>query len=96
MLNVLNIAADEGDLMALRYGDWKAHFMEQRGEGVLAWQEPFVPLRLPKLFNLRSDPFENGDVASQMFYAKRRGDRRLRVWDQLGPVDSVSRSAEIG
>jgi arylsulfatase len=49
--------------------------MEQRGEGVLAWQEPFVPLRLPKLFNLRSDPFENADIASQMYYTKWRGDR---------------------
>jgi arylsulfatase A-like enzyme len=51
--------SDEGDLMAIRHGDWKVHFVEQRGEGFLAWQEPFVPLRLPKLFNLRSDPFEN-------------------------------------
>jgi len=34
-----------------------------------------VPLRLPKLFNLRSDPFENADIASQMFYSKWRGDR---------------------
>src|SRR6266436_2727065 len=67
--------SDEGDLMALRYGDWKVHFMEQRGEGILAWQEPFVPLRLPKLFNLRSDPFENADIASQMFYSKWRADR---------------------
>ena len=49
--------SDEGDLMALRYGDWKVHFIEQRAEGLKAWQEPFVPLRLPKLFNLRSDPF---------------------------------------
>jgi arylsulfatase len=67
--------SDEGDLMAIRYGEWKVHFMEQRGEGFLAWQEPFVPLRLPKLFNLRSDPFENADIASQMFYTKWRGDR---------------------
>jgi len=67
--------SDEGDLMALRYGDWKIHFMEQRAEGVLAWQEPFVPLRLPKLFNLRSDPFENADIASQMYYTKWRADR---------------------
>ncbi|MBV8970358.1 MAG: arylsulfatase [Verrucomicrobia bacterium] len=67
--------SDEGDLMALRYGDWKIHFMEQRGEGILAWQEPFVPLRLPKIFNLRSDPFENADIASQMYYAKWRADR---------------------
>ena len=61
--------------MALRYGDWKIHFMEQRGEGIYAWQEPFVPLRLPKLFNLRSDPFENADIAAQMFYSKWRADR---------------------
>ncbi|MBV8576325.1 MAG: arylsulfatase, partial [Acetobacteraceae bacterium] len=67
--------SDEGDLMAIRHGDWKVHFLEQRGEGVFAWQEPFVPLRLPKLFNLRSDPFENADVASQMYYAKWRVDR---------------------
>jgi arylsulfatase A-like enzyme len=67
--------SDEGDHLAIRHGDWKVHFMEQRGEGFLAWQEPFVPLRLPKLFNLRSDPFENADIASQMYYTKWRGDR---------------------
>jgi arylsulfatase len=67
--------SDEGDLMALRYGDWKVHFIEQRAEGLLAWQEPFVPLRLPKLFNLRTDPFENADVSADMFYGKWRGDR---------------------
>jgi arylsulfatase len=67
--------SDEGDLMALRYGNWKVHFIEQRAEGLKAWQEPFVPLRLPKLFNLRSDPFENADVASDVFYQKWRADR---------------------
>jgi len=67
--------SDEGDLMALRYGHWKVHFMEQRADGVEVWQEPFVSLRLPKLFNLRSDPFENADVAADMFYGKWRVDR---------------------
>ena len=67
--------SDEGDLMAIRHGDWKVHFIEQRGEGFEVWQEPFVPLRLPKLFNLRSDPFENADIAAQMYYTKWRGDR---------------------
>jgi arylsulfatase len=67
--------SDEGDLMALRYGNWKIHFIEQRAEGIKAWQEPFVPLRLPKLFNLRSDPFENADVAGDVFYPKWRADR---------------------
>jgi arylsulfatase A-like enzyme len=67
--------SDEGDLFAIRYGDWKVHFIENRGEGFYAWQEPFVPLRLPKLFNIRSDPFENADIVSQMGYTKWRGER---------------------
>ena len=50
--------SDDGDLMALRYENWKVHFMEQRAHGFGVWQEPFVTLRVPKLFNLRSDPFE--------------------------------------
>ncbi len=67
--------SDEGDLMAIRYGDWKVHFVEQRGEGFLGWQEPFVPLRLPKLFNLRSDPFESADSSFSMGYDRWRGER---------------------
>ena len=52
---------DDGSLVALRYDNWKVVFAEQRAEGFDVWQEPFVPLRLPKLFNLRSDPFERAD-----------------------------------
>jgi arylsulfatase len=52
---------DDGSLVALRYDQWKLVFAEQRAHGFDVWQEPFVPLRLPKLFNLRSDPFEEGD-----------------------------------
>jgi arylsulfatase len=52
---------DDGSLVALRYDQWKVVFAEQRGHGLDVWQEPFVPLRLPKLFNLRSDPFETAD-----------------------------------
>jgi arylsulfatase len=55
---------DEGDLMALRLGNWKVHFAEQRAEGYLSWQDPLVELRYPKLVNLRSDPFEHADIAS--------------------------------
>ncbi|TAH38189.1 MAG: arylsulfatase [Planctomycetota bacterium] len=55
---------DDGSLVALRYNQWKAVFAEQRGHGFDVWQEPFVPLRLPKLFNLRSDPFETADHES--------------------------------
>src|SRR5262245_42276496 len=64
--------SDEGDLMALRYGNWKVHFIEQRAEGVEAWQEPFVPLRLPTLFNLRSDPFGNAGIGAYMFFQQWR------------------------
>lgn len=52
---------DDGSLVALRYNQWKVVFAEQRAHGFDVWQEPFVVLRLPKLFNLRSDPFEIGD-----------------------------------
>jgi arylsulfatase len=52
---------DDGSLVALRYDQWKVVFTEQRAHGMDVWQDPFVPLRLPKLFNLRSDPFETAD-----------------------------------
>ena len=52
---------DDGSLVALRYNQWKLVFAEQRTHGMDVWQDPFVPLRLPKLFNLRSDPFETAD-----------------------------------
>ena len=52
---------DDGSLVALRYNQWKIVFAEQREHGLNVWQEPFVTLRFPKLFNLRSDPFETAD-----------------------------------
>jgi arylsulfatase len=52
---------DDGSLVALRFDQWKIVFAEQRAHGLDVWEEPFVPLRLPKLFNLRSDPFETAD-----------------------------------
>ena len=52
---------DDGDLAALRYNQWKLTFMEQRAEGFDVWEQPLVTLRLPKLFNLRADPFERAD-----------------------------------
>ena len=61
--------SDDGDLTALRYGDWKAIFLEQRVEGTLqAWAEPFVPLRVPLLFNLRRDPYERAQKTSNTYY----------------------------
>jgi arylsulfatase len=52
---------DDGSLVCLRFDQWKLVFAEQRGHSLNVWQEPFVPLRLPKIFNLRSDPFETAD-----------------------------------
>jgi arylsulfatase A-like enzyme len=61
--------SDDGDVLALRFDNWKIVFMEQRVPGTLQiWAEPFVPLRLPKLFNLRTDPFERADVTSNTYY----------------------------
>jgi arylsulfatase A-like enzyme len=60
---------DDGDLVALRFDNWKIVFMEQRARGTLAlWAEPFVALRVPKLFNLRTDPFERADTTSNTYY----------------------------
>jgi arylsulfatase len=56
--------SDDGDLMALRYEKWKIHFVEQRAEAFKVWSEPFVKLRVPLLFNLRSDPFEKSQYES--------------------------------
>ncbi len=66
---------DEGDLMALRYGNWKIHFAEQTHEGFAAWEQPLLALKFPKLFNLRSDPFEEADVSGDVYYKKWRADR---------------------
>jgi arylsulfatase len=56
-------------VLALRYDNWKMVFMEQRVQGTLQiWAEPFVALRIPKIFNLRTDPFERADVTSNTYY----------------------------
>jgi arylsulfatase len=61
--------SDDGDVLGLRFDNWKAVFMEQRVEGTLRiWAEPFVSLRVPKLFNLRTDPFERADVTANTYY----------------------------
>ncbi|PKF61133.1 arylsulfatase [Psychromonas sp. psych-6C06] len=60
---------DDGDVAALRYNKWKLVFMEQRVEGTLQlWAEPFVTLRLPKIYNLRMDPYENADITSNSYW----------------------------
>ena len=60
--------SDDGDLVALRFDDWKLVFAEQRARTLALWAEPFVPLRLPKIFNLRRDPFERADENSNTYW----------------------------
>jgi len=61
--------SDDGDLTALRYDNWKFVFLEQRCTGTLQiWAQPFTELRVPKLFNLRTDPYEKADQTSNTYY----------------------------
>jgi len=61
--------SDDGDLTALRYEDWKLIFMEQKTEGTFrVWMEPFVPLRVPLILNLRRDPYEKAPITSNTYY----------------------------
>jgi arylsulfatase len=61
--------SDDGELTALRYDNWKFVFLEQRATGSLAiWQEPYVELRFPKIFNLRTDPYERADITSNTYW----------------------------
>ena len=61
--------SDDGDLTALRYDDWKFIFMEQRMAGTLGvWANPFTPLRVPLIFNLRRDPYEVATITSNTYY----------------------------
>ena len=61
--------SDDGDLTALRYNDWKVIFMEQKTVGTFrVWMEPFVPLRVPLIFNLRRDPYERAEITSNTYY----------------------------
>ena len=61
--------SDDGDLTALRYQDWKMIFLEQKAEATLrAWIEPWTPLRIPLIFNLRRDPYERSYSTSNTYY----------------------------
>jgi arylsulfatase len=61
---------DDGDLVAMRFRDWKLVFGEQRAPGnMVIWANPFTKLRVPKLFNLRMDPYERADITSDQYYA---------------------------
>ncbi len=60
--------SDDGDILAIRMGDWKVVLKEQRAKTLQCWLEPFVPLRAPKLFHLRRDPFERADENSNTYF----------------------------
>ncbi|MCE4223337.1 arylsulfatase [Methylobacterium sp. C25] len=60
---------DDGDIVALRHENWKMVFEEQRAKGtMIIWAEPFTKLRVPKLFDLRADPYERADITSNTYW----------------------------
>ena len=75
---------DDGDLVAFRHGDWKAVFEEQKKPGGFAvWYEPLTAYRIPKLFNLRMDPYERADVVSDQYDDWRVKNAYLMGWMNL-------------
>ena len=60
-------SSDTGDIVAIRDGDYKMVFKEQRAHGLKVWQDPWVSLRAPKIFNLRMDPYERMDHDSAAY-----------------------------
>lgn len=59
---------DEGEVCAIRVGDWKAVYLENRAHQLQIWREPFIQLRLPLVFNLRRDPFEKAQHNSNTYH----------------------------
>jgi arylsulfatase len=86
--------SDDGDLLALRYGNWKFHFMEQRAHGLHAWEEPFVRMRVPTFFNLRSNPFEIDDEDANIYFNKEKTDRIFLVLPAVGLVSQYLKTFE--
>jgi arylsulfatase len=77
--------SDDGDVLAIRYHNWKIVFMEQDVKGTLyLWMYPFTTLRCPKIFNLRTDPFEYADITSNTYY-----DFMLKHEFMLAPAQSL-------
>jgi arylsulfatase A-like enzyme len=61
--------SDDAYVLGIRFDNWKIVFMEQRMQGTMQiWAEPFVALRAPGLFNLRTDPFERADITSNTYW----------------------------
>jgi arylsulfatase A-like enzyme len=66
--NYFFYVSDDGGVMAVRSGDWKLVFEEQRATTMQVWAEPMVKLRLPHIFSLRRDPFERADFNSNTYF----------------------------
>ena len=76
---------DDGDVMSIRVGDWKATYLENRAEQLQVWREPLIKLRLPLLFNLRRDPFERSQHNSNTYH-----DWMIDRAFVLGPMQMVA------
>jgi len=76
---------DDGLIVAIRLGDWKVVFHEQRAKTFQVWAEPFIPLRIPKIFNLRRGPFERADENADSYW-----DRVLEHLFVLYPVTALA------
>ena len=67
--NIYFYFSDDGDVLGIRFDNWKFVFMEQRCPGTLqVWADPFIRLRVPKIFNLRTDPYEFADTTSNSYW----------------------------
>ena len=75
---------DDGDLAALRHGNWKVHFLIQENLGLRVWERSFTPLRFPMLFNLRADPYERADESFE--YGRWRVERAFALVPAQGFV----------
>jgi arylsulfatase len=71
--------SDDGDLMAIRVGNWKGEFLQQRARGFDVWREPMTALRAPNLYNLRADPFERATEDATLFYGKWMADHAFML-----------------
>ncbi len=76
---------DDGGIMSIRVGDWKATYLENRAKQLQVWREPLVKLRMPLLFNLRRDPFEKSYENSNTYH-----DWMIDRAFVLGPMQAVA------
>jgi arylsulfatase len=80
--------------MALRYGNWKIHFMEQRAHGLRVWEDPFVTTRAPTFFNLRSNPFEIDAEDAAVYFNKEKIDRIFLLMPAVALVGQYLKTFE--